>query len=159
VYDGDDVDGVPLFSACQSTVHPVTQPSSGNYMVITFNSTAVGSKGFSLSYSTLHGGEFCSVLRMLSENLFAGCGGDISGTEGVITSMNYPEAYANSQTCLWRITLPPSSRINLTFESFILEGHSTCRYDWVEVSCFPCFIIPSKFKIVFNGGIFNAFYI
>ena len=34
----------------------------------------------------------------------------------------------------WNIEVAPGQRIKLTFESFDLEAHSDCRYDYVQIS-------------------------
>lgn len=67
----------------------------------------------------------------------AGCGGSLSGTEGVVT---FPGAgfsqYNHNVSCAWVITVPRGQVINITFSYFHLEGGS-CRFDWLQVRNTP----------------------
>ena len=61
------------------------------------------------------------------------CGGNITGTEsGVITSLNYPEKYSDSNIprnfqCHWFIHVRPGHKILLYFEEFEVEGNPQDR--------------------------------
>ena len=64
------------------------------------------------------------------------CGGsplDIMASSGTITSPNYPRNYPSNANCVWRITVPPGYRVQLSFSAFNLESHSSCNYDYVEL--------------------------
>merc|ERR1712062_357725 len=54
--------------------------------------------------------------------------------QGEIQSPNYPAAYPNNLDKTWNIEVAPGQRIQLTFESFDLEAHSDCGYDYVQIS-------------------------
>ena len=61
----------------------------------------------------------------------SGCGDDLFGDSGEFTSPGFPSPYPNNAYCLWRIKVPASKKIQLTFESFYLEEH--CNRDQVVV--------------------------
>ena len=65
-----------------------------------------------------------------------GCGGNFTSPTGTITSKNYPEAYPTNSDCTWRITVQERRTVQLSFQDFDVEGHSTCNYDRVTVSVF-----------------------
>lgn len=50
-----------------------------------------------------------------------GCGGEVSGPNGVITSPGYPNAYPHGRICIYKIRGSPGRRITLTFTDFGLE--------------------------------------
>uniref|UniRef100_H2ZK53 CUB domain-containing protein n=1 Tax=Ciona savignyi TaxID=51511 RepID=H2ZK53_CIOSA len=53
---------------------------------------------------------------------------------GDIRSPNYPSNYPNNADCRYRINAGSSTRtITLTFSAFNLEGHSYCKYDFVDI--------------------------
>lgn len=53
--------------------------------------------------------------------------------EGTIHSPQYPEVYLPGQNCRWVLVAPRSKVIQLTFNTFNMEYHSNCMYDYVEV--------------------------
>ena len=55
----------------------------------------------------------------------------IPGT--TIISPNYPNAYGNSSDCQLVITFATKANVSLTFEDFNVEGHSSCRYDYLAL--------------------------
>ena len=63
---------------------------------------------------------------------FSGCGGTILGASGNITSPNYPNNYPSRVECLWVVTVPTGS-ISIIFNDFLVEDHSRCNYDFVEI--------------------------
>ena len=76
------------------------------------------------------------TLKPMSSFSVWACGGtplDITATGGTITSPNFPNNYGNDQVCIWRITVPSGSLVQLSFTALELEDHSTCNYDFVEV--------------------------
>ncbi|KAL1117925.1 hypothetical protein AAG570_004238 [Ranatra chinensis] len=91
--------------------------SVGSRMVITYvaSSKQAGHKGFSASYEAV-------------------CGGDIDVDEGGhLESPNYPEDYQHNKECVWRLTAPPDFQVAIKFQSFEVENHDNCAYDYVEV--------------------------
>ncbi|XP_071829747.1 tolloid-like protein 1 isoform X2 [Apostichopus japonicus] len=66
------------------------------------------------------------------------CGGNITRRErGVIQSPNYPDYYSSNKECIWVITIRNRNRrgyqVGLRFNSFDVERHDNCIYDYVEV--------------------------
>ena len=52
---------------------------------------------------------------------------------GIITSPSYPGQYHNNADCEYYLKIQEGSRINVTFLDFVVEEHSTCLYDYVEI--------------------------
>ncbi|GAA6066689.1 procollagen C-endopeptidase enhancer 2 isoform X1, partial [Tachysurus ichikawai] len=61
------------------------------------------------------------------------CGGNLTGTSGLMGSQGYPGVYPPNAKCVWRITVPQGKVVSLTFHSLDLESDSLCRYDYVDV--------------------------
>jgi tolkin protein len=66
-------------------------------------------------------------------SLLALCGGDIHAEEGTLQSPNYPEDYRPNKECIWKITVPESFQVALKLQSFEIENHDNCVYDYLEV--------------------------
>ena len=79
------------------------------------------------------------------------------GTNGSITSPNYPFNYGNNANCEWRIRVPAGLVVLLRFDSFDLESGQNCRYDAVELRDSPSSVIGSfcgtkrQFSIMSSG--------
>ena len=56
--------------------------------------------------------------------------------DGRITSPGWPASYPGSVDCFMNISLPANSnnRIAIYFNSFSIEAHTNCEYDYLEVS-------------------------
>ena len=66
--------------------------------------------------------------------LLAICGGEMDlETGGRLESPNYPLEYLPSKECVWKITVPKEFQVALHFQSFEVENHDNCVYDYVEV--------------------------
>ncbi|CAG2171053.1 unnamed protein product [Oppiella nova] len=65
--------------------------------------------------------------------LLALCGGEINAEEGTLQSPNYPEDYRPNKECIWKITVPENFQVALKFQSFEIENHDNCVYDYLEV--------------------------
>lgn len=74
-------------------------------------------------------GRDCSEVVQSNTN----CGGELTGTSGVLASPNYPRDYSSYADCLWVIKGPVGSRITLIMEDFQVEDDSTCYFDWLEI--------------------------
>ncbi|KAH8382434.1 hypothetical protein KR009_003503 [Drosophila setifemur] len=63
------------------------------------------------------------------------CGGELSvdDSEGRLESPNYPLDYLPNKECVWKITVPKGYQVALKFQSFEVENHDSCVYDYVEV--------------------------
>ncbi|XP_044011009.1 cubilin [Aphidius gifuensis] len=63
-----------------------------------------------------------------------GCGGTLSGSSGDIMSPYYPQMYAQSSECIWKIAVASGSRIQIIFVDLDLEHHVYCKFDYLEIS-------------------------
>lgn len=71
---------------------------------------------------------------MLQMALLAVCGGELNiGSGGRLESPNYPLDYLPNKECIWRITVEEEYQVALKFQSFEVENHDNCVYDYVEV--------------------------
>ncbi|XP_076019983.1 bone morphogenetic protein 1-like isoform X2 [Genypterus blacodes] len=61
------------------------------------------------------------------------CGGEVTRDSGQIQSPNYPDDYQSNKVCAWKITVAQGFSVGLSFQSFELERHNSCAYDYVEV--------------------------
>ena len=60
----------------------------------------------------------------------------LSASSGSFNSPNYPSNYPNSRTCRWIIVVQEGHRVQLTFQTFVLETcviPSVCTCDHVEI--------------------------
>lgn len=62
-----------------------------------------------------------------------GCGETFTSPSGIITSPGHPTNYPHGTNCTWYISVDPGNLIRLTFDTFNLEYHSGCNYDYLEV--------------------------
>lgn len=62
----------------------------------------------------------------------------ITAPSGTIKSPNYPSNYGNRANCIWKLNVPEGFRIQLTFNSFMVESNSRCKYDSVEIRNGSC---------------------
>ncbi|XP_072020163.1 LOW QUALITY PROTEIN: cubilin-like [Amphiura filiformis] len=113
IRSGLDMSGQLIGRYCGETVpEPISAPYRSLY--IQFRSDASEQRtGFKLYYSA-------------SE-----CGGLQSGTNGVITSPNYPGNYNHTNHCAWLIITPEGTTITLTFTDFAIETQTHCGFDRV----------------------------
>nr|XP_051692726.1 bone morphogenetic protein 1 isoform X3 [Oryctolagus cuniculus] len=81
--------------------------------------------------------EFRSSSNWVGKGFFAVyeaiCGGDVKKDNGHIQSPNYPDDYRPSKVCIWRIQVSEGYHVGLTFQSFEIERHDSCAYDYLEV--------------------------
>ncbi|KAJ3603850.1 hypothetical protein NHX12_028591 [Muraenolepis orangiensis] len=52
---------------------------------------------------------------------------------GQIQSPNYPDDYRPNKVCIWKISVAQGFHVGLTFQSFEIERHDSCAYDYLEV--------------------------
>ncbi|KAG7243889.1 hypothetical protein INR49_006044 [Caranx melampygus] len=52
---------------------------------------------------------------------------------GQIQSPNYPDDYRPNKVCVWKISVAQGYHVGLTFQSFEIERHDSCAYDYLEV--------------------------
>ncbi|KAM6986877.1 bone morphogenetic protein 1-like isoform 2-T2 [Aplochiton taeniatus] len=61
------------------------------------------------------------------------CGGEVNRDNGRIQSPNYPDDYRPNKVCVWKITVAQDYNVGLSFQSFEIEWHDSCAYDYLEV--------------------------
>lgn len=61
------------------------------------------------------------------------CGKQLTGSNGSVTSPNYPGPYPTDVTCVWVISVKPSQVIELEFKSLDIEYSKKCKYDSLEI--------------------------
>uniref|UniRef100_A0A669F2C2 Metalloendopeptidase n=1 Tax=Oreochromis niloticus TaxID=8128 RepID=A0A669F2C2_ORENI len=61
------------------------------------------------------------------------CGGEVKKDNGQIQSPNYPDDYRPNKVCVWKISVAQGFHVGLTFQSFEIERHDSCAYDYLEV--------------------------
>ncbi|RXN09774.1 bone morphogenetic 1-like protein [Labeo rohita] len=61
------------------------------------------------------------------------CGGEVKKDNGQIQSPNYPDDYRPNKVCVWKVTVAQGYHVGLTFQSFEIERHDNCAYDYLEV--------------------------
>ncbi|XP_055621202.1 tolloid-like protein 1 [Toxorhynchites rutilus septentrionalis] len=91
--------------------------STGSRMLLTYTTTfrQANMRGFAASYEAVCGGNV---------NLESG---------GRLESPNYPMDYLPNKECIWKISVPKDYQVALKFQSFEVENHDNCVYDYVEV--------------------------
>ncbi|CAL1294951.1 unnamed protein product [Larinioides sclopetarius] len=75
-----------------------------------------------------------SVLKMgFAATFVTACVHQVSSTDGVVSSPNFPDHYPSRKECTWKFETTPGHRIKLVFDSFELEPHQECAYDHVAL--------------------------
>ncbi|XP_075767006.1 bone morphogenetic protein 1 isoform X3 [Pelodiscus sinensis] len=81
--------------------------------------------------------EFRSSSNWVGKGFFAVyeaiCGGEMKKDNGHIQSPNYPDEYRPNKVCTWKITISEGYHVGLTFQSFEIERHDSCAYDYLEI--------------------------
>jgi tolkin protein len=115
VRDGPSITSPLIGRFCGSAHLPGTMMSSDSRMWIEYRLSHVGRyRGFAAKYEAV-------------------CGGEVQRENGILSSPNYPEYYKPSKECVWKIKVPDGYTAALKFQSFEVENHDTCVYDYVEV--------------------------
>ena len=107
----------PLITTiCYSHDTSVIFRTTGNTGYVRFRSDqSATAAGFSLNW----------------EALPAVCGGDFTGSAGIIQSPNYPSNYPDYADCGWTVTVGPSSIVY--FELLALDLEQCCGCDYLEI--------------------------
>lgn len=66
----------------------------------------------------------------------SGCGSPavLNGTEGTVSSMDFPRSYSNKAKCYWDINVAAGKLVHLHFLNFSLEESDLCLNDKLEIS-------------------------
>ncbi|XP_065171165.1 protein tolkin-like [Atheta coriaria] len=90
--------------------------STGSRMLVTYvTKEPTSQRGFAAHYEAVCRGEL---------DLESG---------GHLESPNYPEDYQPNKECVWKLTVPENYQVAMKFQSFEIENHDNCVYDYVEV--------------------------
>ncbi|XP_014830968.1 PREDICTED: cubilin, partial [Poecilia mexicana] len=115
LYNGPN-EQAPLIGAfCGNTPPPANSTTSSALTLVFRTDSSISMPGFQM---------------MWYQN---GCGGDVGGPNGSISSPGYPNKYPDNRECIWYITTTPGSSITLTIHEFDVEFHDNCNYDVLEV--------------------------
>ncbi|XP_032366699.1 cubilin [Etheostoma spectabile] len=117
VRDGSTSSSPLLGTFCGVEIPPRLQ-STQRSMYIRFKTDAsVSNNGFEAAY----------------DSALEGCGDTLTSPSGTITSPGHPNNYPHGANCTWYISVAPGNLVRLSFDSFNLEYHTNCYYDYVEV--------------------------
>ncbi|XP_011637168.1 cubilin-like [Pogonomyrmex barbatus] len=75
--------------------------------------------GFQIHYSIIEG--------------IPGCGGIYTSATGMISSPGHSTSYQPNMECEWKIQLPASERVRITWSRFDLESSTSCQFDFIEI--------------------------
>ncbi|CBY40558.1 unnamed protein product, partial [Oikopleura dioica] len=137
------------FSGNFSVPGSIANASNSVNQVWEFEHTFIGRRlgifcGNSIPTATISSAERAMIVRHHSENGNAGrwqvtwqasediCGGPTSGSNGIITSPNFPNQPDTSRGCSWMITVNSDRAVKLEFMDVNL-GIMSCFYDYVKV--------------------------
>ncbi|XP_047482510.1 LOW QUALITY PROTEIN: cubilin-like [Penaeus chinensis] len=117
IRDGGSVDS-PIMSRWCGTNLPTATISSSNQLFVIFHADhSVTGRGFSANYRV-------------------SCGGEYSGSTGLLRSPYHPQSYPHNRECVYVISQPVGKAIKLNFTDFDIEGPlfwGGCRWDYVEI--------------------------
>ena len=65
---------------------------------------------------------------------FSACNRTYTADRGQIFSPGWPGRYSINMNCIIQIQAPQGTTVSLYFNSFHIEPHSNCNYDYLEVS-------------------------
>lgn len=77
---------------------------------------------------------WAGCLHVLSVHLLSGCSRTFEQAFGYLKSPGWPEVYPHQLDCTILLKAPQNSTISLFFNSFDVESHPSCQFDYLEVS-------------------------
>ncbi|XP_070842448.1 cubilin [Chaetodon trifascialis] len=117
VRDGSTSSSPLLGIFCGVAIPPRLQSTEGSMYIHFKTDSSVSNHGFEAAYG--------SALE--------GCGDTLTGLSGTITTPGHPSNYPHGANCTWYISVTPGNLVRLSFDSFNLEYHINCNFDYVEV--------------------------
>ncbi|XP_078037937.1 cubilin [Augochlora pura] len=105
------------------TKKPPTLVTEGNVMTIIMNT-----EGLFLSQSS---DEFVASYHFMDASKV--CGGHFMRSNGVIKSPNHPNRYPSRRECVWLLEAANKHKVILNVQSFDVEFHRSCIYDYLEI--------------------------
>ncbi|KAL6099036.1 pcolce [Pungitius sinensis] len=123
VYNGQSNRVQKLNRLC-GTHRPGALISTTNTMMLEMGSDeATQGKGF-LAY-------FSGAKPYVNDQQF--CGSKMTNAQGEIKTPNWPDdKYPAATSCSWLIIVEPGMAIRVTFDKFVVEPDSNCRFDYVQ---------------------------
>ncbi|KAG7527098.1 cubilin [Solea senegalensis] len=117
VRDGSTSSSPLLGTFCGAEIPPRLQSTQRSLYIKFKTDSSVNNHGFEAAYG--------SALE--------DCGDTLTSPSGTITSPGHPTSYPHGANCTWYISALPGNLVRLSFDSFNLEYHDNCNYDYVEV--------------------------
>ncbi|XP_070708966.1 cubilin [Pempheris klunzingeri] len=117
VRDGSTSSSPLLGTFCGVEIPPRLQSTQRSMYIHFRTDSSVSNHGFEAAYG--------SALE--------GCGDTLTSPSGTITSPGHPTSYPHGANCTWYINVAPGSLVRLSFDSFNLEYHINCDFDYLEV--------------------------
>uniref|UniRef100_A0A3Q4HHJ3 Cubilin (intrinsic factor-cobalamin receptor) n=1 Tax=Neolamprologus brichardi TaxID=32507 RepID=A0A3Q4HHJ3_NEOBR len=117
VRDGATSSSPLLGTFCGAQIPPRLQSTQRSMYIKFTTDSSVSNHGFEAAY----------------DSAIEGCGDTLTSPSGTITSPGHPSSYPHGANCTWYINVSPGHLIRLTFESFNLEYHANCNFDYLEV--------------------------
>ncbi|CAL1528874.1 unnamed protein product [Lymnaea stagnalis] len=108
--------------------HYIKSPLLGRFCGDTIPETLISGTRMWIEYRTRNGGG-----RGFGAQYESICGGEITKEDGFLSSPNYPDDYRPQKNCVWKITVEEGLHVALKFQSFDIENHDGCVYDYLEV--------------------------
>ncbi|NWR74432.1 CUBN protein, partial [Centropus unirufus] len=110
----------PVLGKYCSTSSPPPLQTTGPYAWIHFHSDdLITDKGFHILYTT--------------SPADSNCGGNYTGSEGVITSPFWPNPYISNRQCIYILRQPENEKVYLNFTHMDLESPTGCSSNYIEV--------------------------
>ncbi|KAJ8306830.1 hypothetical protein KUTeg_014914, partial [Tegillarca granosa] len=118
----------PVNANCEISISGPT----GTFISLYFNTFSIEPHP-QCQYDFLQVGNNLSSKSQACNVTGVGCGGNITGINGSLTSPGYPGNYTGSQTCKWLVTVPARRVVTATFTNMNLIGTENCDRHYVQV--------------------------
>ncbi|KAL8165122.1 UNVERIFIED_CONTAM: hypothetical protein K2H54_029833 [Gekko kuhli] len=113
--DGADSSAPLIAQLCGNSL-PAIQRSSGATLYMRFRSDSSDSQaGFNAKYSR------------------APCGGTLTGQNGIIKSLGFPDHYQDNLLCEWLLHGPTGHYLTISFEALDIQNSTMCANDYLEI--------------------------
>ncbi|KAM7390891.1 hypothetical protein PAMA_008881 [Pampus argenteus] len=117
VRDGSTSSSPLLGKYCGAEIPPMLHSTQRSLYIRFKTDSSISNHGFEAAY----------------DSALEGCGDILTSPSGVVTSPGHPTNYPHGANCTWYINVASGNLIQLSFESFNLEYHVNCNYDYLEV--------------------------
>ncbi|XP_068160694.1 cubilin [Antennarius striatus] len=117
VRDGSMPSSPLLGTFCGSNIPPSLQSTQKSIFIHFKTDSSISNHGFEAAYGFA----------------LEGCGDTLTSPTGTITSPGHPNNYPHGANCTWYISVDPGNLVRLSFDSFDLEYHVNCNFDYLEV--------------------------